>query len=72
MKRPQFGIRLMLLVLTWLAGLFAWRNAANKITRLEEEEQRVNRETLARWNNSDRPVKHIPRFQAAADRLSRR
>ncbi len=37
----------MLLMLTWFAVLIAWRNAANKITHLEEEDQRVNRETLA-------------------------
>ena len=37
MKRPQFGLRLMLLVVALLATIFAWRNAANIKRRFDFE-----------------------------------
>ena len=37
MKRPQFGIRLMLLVVALLATIFAWRNAVDVKQRFDFE-----------------------------------
>jgi hypothetical protein len=46
MKRPQFGIRLMLLIVALFATVFAWRRAES-ILKLETE--RINLESDLRF-----------------------
>jgi hypothetical protein len=58
MKRPQFGLRLWLPVLTWFAVLFAWRTAVIEKAR-REEDRTSNRETMAQWNRNGRPVAFV-------------
>ena len=45
MKRPQFGIRLMLLVVALLAIICAWRHAIELKDRTEQEGQRLQSNT---------------------------
>jgi hypothetical protein len=45
MKRPQFGIRLMLLIVALTATIFAWRRAAFDLQSASNKINRVNLES---------------------------
>jgi hypothetical protein len=45
MKRPQFSLRLILLVVTLAATIFAWRHAVGERKRAETEMQQASAET---------------------------
>ena len=73
MKRPQFSLRLMLLVMALCAAMFAWKRATWDKERAERDEQLMElnwkmeamRIDLENYEQENSPT----RLQAAANRI---